>query len=205
MTSHSLLDTPCTAKEGWMVACLTLSGSIGVEEIPSPKRFPGESWLPRSEKGRNNCSGHGSSELCCPIYNAPGSAFWSSPGALSMSCPPHWGRWSPGHGDIEFCRKGLCGSCSCICPHLPLPQILEEGEQVIQIHEESHASQPEEVAHLKEWLDLYGADIPQYHWDLPHSHTNQTHADLARVYPKSATRSPLPGATAGKYPPWPGG
>ena len=55
LTGCGLLATHCTAKEGWMVDCPTLSGNIGVEIIPPQKNFHGSNdyqevrkkkWLP---------------------------------------------------------------------------------------------------------------------------------------------------------------
>ena len=77
----------CTAEEGWLVDCPTLSGSIGAEEIPSPKGFPQKLWLLGSKNGRNDCPGCGSSELHSSIGNALRSTMWSNAGAPPMSCP----------------------------------------------------------------------------------------------------------------------
>ena len=88
-TIHGLLDTHHTSKEGWMVDCPTLTGSVGAEEIPSPQRFLGELQLLRSEEGRNSCPGHGSSGLGCMIWNAPMSVMWNGAGTPPMSCSPH--------------------------------------------------------------------------------------------------------------------
>ena len=102
-----------------MVDHLTLPGCIGMKEITSPKRFPREPWLLRSEKGGDSYPGSGSSELHYVIRNSPRSAMWSGAGPPPISCTPHWGRLCPELGDVGCCGKEPYGSYSCICSLLP--------------------------------------------------------------------------------------
>ena len=129
-TSHSLPTTHHTAKEGGLVDHFTLSGSIGAEEIPSSKGFPWQPWLPGSEKGRNSYPDCASSELCCLIWNAHGSAMWSGVGAPPMFCPP-------GHLKETVSRTWRCWMLQRRTPwllflHLLLPPLLQILERMIR-------------------------------------------------------------------------
>ena len=164
--SCSLLDSHCIAREGWVVDCPTLSDSIGVEEIPSSKRFPGEPWLSRS-KGRKR-------QLPLP---------WPSRAVLCyLDCPQEW--------YLEWCRSSanvlppslrmmVSWTWRCymlwkrtlwllllyLLPHSPPPDP-EKEEQVIPIPKESCAQEPEEAAHSEGWLDLVRVGILPDHGDL---------------------------------------
>ena len=201
-TSCSLQDTHCTAKEGWIVDCHTLLGSVQAEEIPSPERFPGELWLLRSEKGRNSCPGHGSSQLCCPIWNAPSSAMWSDAGALPMSCPPPWGKCSPELGGVGCCRKEPHGSCSCICSHLPYPRSWRGRTGCRDtwwvLHLKARGGCPfggRIRPHMRQISSITTGICPLTGKSNP--------CRFGEGYtPRSATRSPLSEVTAGNYLPW---
>ena len=104
--SSDLLDTCYTGREGWVVGCPTLPGGVGMKEIPSPKGFSREPWLPGSEEGGDSQPSNYPSELCHAIGNAPGSSMWGSAGAPSMSGAPHWRKLSSKIGSVRCGRKG---------------------------------------------------------------------------------------------------
>ena len=183
--SHSLPDTHHTAREGWVVDHPTLSQSIGAEEIPSPKWFPGEPWLQRSEEGRNSCPSCGSSELCCVIWNTPRSAMWSHAGALPMSCPliEEYGLLNLEILDVAEKDPMTPAPASAASSPPPDP---EEEEQVVLIPEESWTFEPEEAVPLEGGLHLVWGRYPTRPSGFAHSQANQTHAGLVRGIPLGA-------------------
>ena len=195
-TSHSLLATLHTAKEGQLLDCPTMSGSIGAEEIPSPKGFPWKQWLPQSEEGRNGCLGHGSSELYIPIRDAPGSTMWSSAGALPMSCPLLEGDGLLNLEMLDVAEKDHVASAQ----HLLLLSLFQSLKRRNRSYRylRSHVLQSQRRLPIwqEDWT-LYVDDFHQYHQDMPTWRFGKGYT------PRGMTGSPHPGVTASDYLPLP--
>ena len=67
---------------------------------------------------------------------------------------------------LDVAEKDTVATAPACAPASPTPDP-EEEEQVIQIPEQSCASEPEEAACSEGGLDLIEADIQQDHWNLP--------------------------------------
>ena len=184
-TSHCLLITCCTTKEGWMVDHPNLCGGLRVEESPSPNDFQGscDYWEVRipSSPLRNSHPGSSSSELCCAIWNAPWCAMWSGAGALPMSSSPHLGRQSPELGDAGCCQKYPVAPAPAFATASasPTPDPKEE-DQVIQIPKESCTLEPEEAADSEWGLDLIQGRYPAIPLGFAHVQGTQTCTGLVR-------------------------
>ena len=70
--SCSLQAASCTNWERQLMDCPTLSGDAGMQELPSPKGFQGNSGLLNGVAWRNSSTGHGPPEVCHLFWNALG-------------------------------------------------------------------------------------------------------------------------------------
>ena len=163
-TSHSLLAAHHTAKEGWLVDHLALSGGIWAEELPSPEGFSWNQWLLGGEEGGNNHTGCGSPELHSPIRNAPRSTMWSDAGTLPVSCPIFEGDSLLNLEISDVAEKDPVASVPASTSAFLL-QSHKRKNRLPYCWLRSHVPQSQRKLPIqKEDQTSYGEDFHQYHW-----------------------------------------
>ena len=119
---------------------------------------------------------HGSSEVCGPIGNTPGSNLWNSAGSLPVSYPLLGGGSLLNLKMLDIARKAPASAS-------PTPEPKEEEQTTLLVLKEPCAPEPEEAVHLAWELDLVWGRFPSVPPGFPHSCVNWTQTGLARGIP----------------------